>query len=61
MIGDDVELMVDANGAFTPGDARCAAAHDAYAEQGVAWLEEPVSSDDHRGLRRVRDGASRPA
>ncbi|HET8756022.1 MAG TPA: enolase C-terminal domain-like protein [Solirubrobacteraceae bacterium] len=56
VIGPDVRLMVDANGAFTPA-AAIAAAHDTYAPRGVTWLEEPVSSDDHRGLRRVRDHA----
>jgi L-alanine-DL-glutamate epimerase-like enolase superfamily enzyme len=55
VVGDDVRLMVDANGAFTPQRA-IAAAHE-YERHGVTWLEEPVSSDDHRGLRRVRDHA----
>ena len=56
VIGDDVRLMVDANGAFTPASA-LAQAHGTYAAFGATWLEEPVSSDDHDGLRRVRDGA----
>ncbi len=56
VIGEDVALMVDANGAFTPASA-LAAARGTYAEAGVTWFEEPVSSDDHAGLRRVRDGA----
>jgi L-alanine-DL-glutamate epimerase-like enolase superfamily enzyme len=56
VLGDGVALMVDANGAFTPAQA-LAAAHHTYAPFGVEWLEEPVSSDDHDGLRRVRDGA----
>jgi L-alanine-DL-glutamate epimerase-like enolase superfamily enzyme len=55
-IGAEVALMVDANGAFTPAPA-LAAAHGTYAERGVSWFEEPVSSDDPAGLRRVRDGA----
>jgi L-alanine-DL-glutamate epimerase-like enolase superfamily enzyme len=55
VIGDDVRLMVDANGAFTPAGA-LAEAHGTYADHGATWLEEPVSSDDHEGLRRVRDG-----
>lgn len=53
-IGDDVRLMVDANGAFTPSQALMAAG--LYAEAGIDYFEEPVSSDDHAGLRRVRDG-----
>jgi L-alanine-DL-glutamate epimerase-like enolase superfamily enzyme len=55
-VGADVILMVDANGAFTPARA-LEQAHGTYAEHGVRWFEEPVSSDDHSGLRRVRDGA----
>jgi L-alanine-DL-glutamate epimerase-like enolase superfamily enzyme len=55
-IGEDVILMVDANGAFKPARA-LEQAHGPYAEHGVRWFEEPVSSDDHEGLRRVRDGA----
>jgi L-alanine-DL-glutamate epimerase-like enolase superfamily enzyme len=55
VIGDDVALMVDANGAFTPARALDAAS-GTYAAFGIDWLEEPVSSDDHDGLRRVRDG-----
>jgi L-alanine-DL-glutamate epimerase-like enolase superfamily enzyme len=54
-IGDHVELMVDANGAFTAAEAREWAAR--YAEYGVRWYEEPVSSDDVDALRLVRDTA----
>jgi L-alanine-DL-glutamate epimerase-like enolase superfamily enzyme len=52
-IGPDVELFTDANGAFT----RSAAIEwaDIYADFGVRWFEEPVSSDDLAGLRLVRD------
>jgi L-alanine-DL-glutamate epimerase-like enolase superfamily enzyme len=51
-IGDDAELYVDANGAFSSERAlRCA---DAYAAWGVTWFEEPVSSNDVDGLRLVR-------
>jgi L-alanine-DL-glutamate epimerase-like enolase superfamily enzyme len=52
-VGPGVELMVDANGAFTPAQAR-AWAHR-YAEHGVRYFEEPVSSDDVDGLRLVRE------
>ncbi len=51
-VGDGVGLMVDANGAFTPGQARRRA--EEYAEHEVCWLEEPVTSDDRAGLRRLR-------
>ena len=53
-IGDDVELFVDANGAFARKEAL------AWAERysvtwNVTWFEEPVSSDDLEGLRQIRD------
>ncbi len=55
-IGDDVELMVDANGAYTP--ARAIAWAQRYRDEwGVTYFEEPVSSQDVRGMRRVRDRA----
>jgi L-alanine-DL-glutamate epimerase-like enolase superfamily enzyme len=53
-IGDGVELFVDANGAFTPKQAVRQARR--YADFGVTYLEEPVTSDDLPGLRLVRDG-----
>lgn len=52
-IGDDVQLFVDANGAYTRkqalGQARI------FSDMGVSWFEEPVSSDDLEGLRLIRD------
>lgn len=51
----DAALFVDANGALTVNGAlQCARQ---FADYGVAWFEEPVSSDDLRGLRSVRDAA----
>jgi L-alanine-DL-glutamate epimerase-like enolase superfamily enzyme len=55
-VGGDVELFVDANGAFTPKDALRWAERYAL-EWGVVWFEEPVSSGDLDGMRRVRDEA----
>jgi L-alanine-DL-glutamate epimerase-like enolase superfamily enzyme len=52
-IGDGVELFVDANGAFTRKEALRSA--ERYAEHGVTYLEEPVSSEDVDGLRLLRD------
>lgn len=52
-IGDAVTLMVDANGAYDRKQALAKA--EAFAEQGVTWFEEPVSSDDPEGLRLLRD------
>lgn len=54
-VGPSTNLFVDANGAF---DARKALAFaKRFEEFGVTWFEEPVSSDDLNGLRRVRDCA----
>jgi L-alanine-DL-glutamate epimerase-like enolase superfamily enzyme len=53
VIGRDVELFVDANGGY---DAKQAVRlFEQVAEADVRWFEEPVSSDDLAGLRRVRD------
>jgi L-alanine-DL-glutamate epimerase-like enolase superfamily enzyme len=52
-VGDDVELFVDANGAYTRKQALEWAVR--FADHGVRWLEEPVSSDDLEGLRLLRD------
>jgi L-alanine-DL-glutamate epimerase-like enolase superfamily enzyme len=54
-IGDDAELFVDANGAFDREEAIGWA--DRYADWGVTWFEEPVSSADGDGLRIVRERA----
>jgi hypothetical protein len=47
--------MVDANGAYTRTQALAMA--EAFAESGVTWFEEPVSSDDLEGLRMLRERA----
>ena len=52
-IGPDAELFVDANGAYARKQALAQA--DRFAELGVSWFEEPVSSDDLEGLRLLRD------
>jgi len=54
-IGDAAELFVDANGAYARAQALAFA--ERYAELGVSWFEEPVSSDDLEGLRLLRDRA----
>ncbi len=53
-IGEDVELFVDANGAFTPKLALGWAERLVH-DWGVTWFEEPVSSGDLDGLRFVRE------
>ena len=54
-IGAKAELFVDANGAYARKQALAQA--EAFAEHGVTWFEEPVSSDDLEGLRLLRDRA----
>ena len=56
--GPDVELMVDANGAYTRAQARAIA--ERLAPLGVVYFEEPVTSDDLDGLRLVRDRSPAP-
>ncbi|MFZ0039953.1 MAG: enolase C-terminal domain-like protein, partial [Solirubrobacteraceae bacterium] len=56
-IGPEAELYVDANGAYSRKQA-VALAHE-FAECGVTWFEEPVSSNDLDGLRLLRDTAPR--
>ncbi len=53
-IGEDVQLFVDANGAYTAKQAMALA--ERFAEHDVTWFEEPVSSDDLAGLAQVRAG-----
>jgi L-alanine-DL-glutamate epimerase-like enolase superfamily enzyme len=50
--GPGTELMVDANGAYSTGQARRVGAE--LDDLGVTWFEEPVSSDDTTGLAVLR-------
>lgn len=52
VVGPGTELYVDANGGYTAKQAIRVA--EALGESDVRWFEEPVSSDDLDGLRRVR-------
>jgi L-alanine-DL-glutamate epimerase-like enolase superfamily enzyme len=57
-VGANVELMVDANGAFDAATAiRIGRSLEAI---DVTWLEEPVPPDDLDGYRRVRAMTSTP-
>jgi len=56
VIGEHVNLFVDANGAYSRKQA-LALAETFAQEAGVSWFEEPVSSDDLQGLRLLRDRA----
>ena len=51
-IGENCELFVDANGAYTVTQALRLA--EEFAEQKVRWFEEPVSSDNLAGLNEIR-------
>ncbi len=51
----DAELYVDANGALRRKQALCFCRE--FADLGVTWFEEPVSSDDLAGLHLLRDRA----
>jgi L-alanine-DL-glutamate epimerase-like enolase superfamily enzyme len=52
-IGSAAQLFVDANGAYSHKQALTLAGD--FAECGVTWFEEPVSSDDLAGLQWLRD------
>lgn len=54
-MGPEMQLFVDANGAYSRKQALEMA--NKFAEYGVVWFEEPVSSDDLAGLRLIRDRA----
>jgi L-alanine-DL-glutamate epimerase-like enolase superfamily enzyme len=56
VIGEQVRLFVDANGAYSRKQA-LRLAQTFSREAGVSWFEEPVSSDDLEGLRLLRDRA----
>jgi L-alanine-DL-glutamate epimerase-like enolase superfamily enzyme len=52
VVGEHVEVFVDANGGYDEGQARRMGR--AYDDLGVTWFEEPVSSDDLAGLASLR-------
>jgi len=54
-IGDDTELFVDANGAYTVTQALELAL--LFSELNIRWFEEPVSSDNLTGLNQIRSRA----
>ncbi|WP_441247560.1 enolase C-terminal domain-like protein [Kitasatospora sp. McL0602] len=56
LVGEDAELYVDANGAYTRKQA--VRVGRTLAGFGVSWFEEPVSSDDLTGLALVRDAVT---
>ncbi len=52
-IGEEAELFVDANGAYSRKQAL--ELSYAFSELDVSWFEEPVTSDDLAGLRLMRE------
>jgi L-alanine-DL-glutamate epimerase-like enolase superfamily enzyme len=54
-IGPSTQLFVDANGAYSRKQALAQA--ERFLASDVTWFEEPVSADDLKGLRLVRDRA----
>ena len=58
VVGDDVELFVDANGGYSRKQAIRVMGRR-WPSLDVRWFEEPVSSDDLDGLREVRDAVAR--
>lgn len=57
-VGDEIELMVDANGAFDAGTA--VRVGRALERLDIRWFEEPVPPDDIDGYRRVHAMTSTP-
>lgn len=57
-IGPNVDLFVDANGAYATKEALALA--NRFVECNVSWFEEPVSSDHLAELRCVRDSLPPP-
>ena len=57
-VGDDVDLMVDANHAYSRSEAF------SFARQveplGISFFEEPVSPEDYEGYRELRQRTSIP-
>lgn len=57
-IGEEIELMVDANHAYDV--PRAIQVGRAIAPYRIGWFEEPVSPEDIEGYRRVRDALEIP-
>lgn len=54
-IGEETNLFVDANGAYSVKQSITQA--QKFNELNISWFEEPVSSDNLKGLNFVRDHA----
>lgn len=58
VVGADIELVADANGAYDASDALLVAR--AMEPLDIRWFEEPVPADDIGGYRRLRAATSVP-
>jgi galactonate dehydratase len=58
VVGDSIDLMLDANGAYRAPEAIELAAR--VSDLGITWLEEPVVSDDLDGYERIRAATAVP-
>jgi galactonate dehydratase len=58
IVGDSIDLMLDANGAYRAPEAIDLAAR--VADLRIAWLEEPVVADDLDGYTRIRTATAIP-
>lgn len=57
-VGDDMDIMVDANQAFTAAEAIRRAA--LFERVGLLWFEEPLPADDVTGHQRLAASTSIP-
>jgi L-alanine-DL-glutamate epimerase-like enolase superfamily enzyme len=57
-LGPRIDIMVDAHGTFTVGEAKRFAHH--VRDCDLAWFEEPVTADDKTGIAEVRAACSIP-
>ncbi len=59
MAGNGVELMLDANNAWRDTYSALRAIRR-FEEFGIAWIEEPLSPDNHAGHRQLKERCSIP-
>lgn len=57
-VGSDIDIMIDANQAFTAAEAIRRAR--AFSDLGIFWFEEPLPADDVSGHERLADATDIP-
>jgi L-alanine-DL-glutamate epimerase-like enolase superfamily enzyme len=57
-LGPHIDIMVDSHGTFTVAEAK----RFAYLARDcdIAWFEEPVTTEDHRGIAEIRAACAIP-